>query len=500
MKFDLTPKFIEPNEQFKGRLYERNFLSGIMAREEASIITVYGRRRVGKTELLEQTFRERNILKFEGTEGAEQEVQIQGVLNQFAEYAQSAQVAKLQFATWTEVLGLIADSVAVGKWTIYFEELQWLAAYEERFVAELKMVWDNKFRYNKNLIIILCGSSPSFMINKVLQSKALYNRAQHELHVKEFTPHETLRYFAGKRSPREVMDAYLTVGGIPEYLKYINSESSILLGIYKNSFIPDGFFVNERKRVFVSSLAKNENYEKIVEFLSKHRSASRDAILKHLKTTSGGTLSALLSDLEQCGFINKIKPFNVNDRSTLVRYIIADPYLHFYYKFIKPKVEQIKNGNFRFRPEQGMQSDSYYKWLGFAFERMCRRYNILIARILGFEAVEYNSGVYFNRASAASAETGTVGKSEGAGVQFDLIFERADRVYTICEIKYQKSAVAKKVIDEFEQKLSIFPNKKHYTIHKVLIASDGVEASLKDSRYFDRILTINELLAAHGEY
>ncbi|MCH9628003.1 MAG: hypothetical protein S4CHLAM2_16520 [Chlamydiales bacterium] len=128
--------------------------------------------------------------------------------------------------------------------------------------------------------------------------------------------------------------------------------------------------------------------------------------------------------------------------------------------------------------------DSYAKWLGFAFERWCRRYNRVIAQILGFSGVQYKAGPYFSR--------GTI--KEDPGYQIDLVFDRADHVYTICEIKYLHSPAGIKVIGDMEKKLALFPNKGNKTIHKVLICNEGADSSVLERAYFDRIITYKDLL------
>ncbi len=256
----MRSKKVKWNKNFVGRTQELEQLSTISNSGEASIVAVYGRRRVGKTELLEQAFRERNILKFEGIEGLSQPEQMEHVMWQFSEYSNNALLAKVKIGSWTEFFKLISDVVKNGIWTLYFEEVQWLADYKDKFISELKYFWDNHFRHNRKLILVLCGSSPSFMVNNVLHSKALYNRSLYEISLKEFSLGET-KQFLKKRSGREIMDAYLSVGGIPEYLKWINQDTSVFLSLCKNSFTAGSFFSHEYKRIFISSMAKKKNYK-----------------------------------------------------------------------------------------------------------------------------------------------------------------------------------------------------------------------------------------------
>ncbi len=478
----MKSKEIIENKRFIGRVYEKKQLAEIMANQtEARLIIVYGRRRVGKTELLEQVFRKRNILKFEGIEGGSVQRQQEAVLTDLAKYAEEPLLSKIVPDHWLDIFEVINKYISVGEWTLYFEELQWLANYQDDFISELKSAWDNFFKNNPKLIIILCGSSPSFMVERVLKSKALYNRSQYEIPLKPLSLNET-REFLKDKSLSEVMDAYLLLGGMPEYLKRAQQDSSVLLSIAKQSFVPGGFFAHEYERIFTSSLANNLHYQKIVEFLGEHRFATRIEIQKYLHIETGGTLSKLLFDLEESGLINSYTPFDTDENSKQVRYVISDAYLQFFYKFIKPKLKAIDAGDFIENPLGAIEMAALEKWKGFAFERFCRANHRLIAKILGFEAVKYKYGAYFNRAI----------NSEVPGFQIDLIFARDDKVYTVCEIKYLQTSVSKKVVGEFEKKLELLKPNKNISIHRVLITANGAEDSLINAHYFDRILVLED--------
>jgi len=481
----IFPKKIGKMEAFVGRRSEWERLTMLGKAKEPAILVVYGRRRIGKTELLEQVYANRNILKFEGIRGKSQNEQRAHVLWQLSEYTQNPLIGKLQIDTWVEVFKLINDNIPEGDFTLYFEEVQWLADYNDGFVSELKFAWDNYFRYRQGLLVILCGSAPSFIVNQIIFSKSLYNRSQHELHLKEFGLTETAQ-FLSPRSRREVMDAYLTVGGIPEYLKWCKTSSSVFTSICKNAFDSDSFFSREYERIFVSSLSENKHYKAIMQFLSGVRFATRDEICKHLKISSSGALSDLLKDIELCGFIEKYTPYNLNEESHLSRYCIADHYLQFYYKFIRPIENEIQKGLYRDNPCSAIKMDTYQKWLGYAFERFCRHHHRLIAKILGFHGIHYLAGAFFNRKTQQSEP----------GFQFDLVFDRDDRVITLCEMKYVQAKIGVGVIEEFERKLELFPNHKRKSIQKVLVTTEGANDSLRTRHYFDHIITLDDLFEA----
>lgn len=480
---NVIPQKFKKNAAFIGREREKAQLIKIANADASSIVIVSGRRRSGKTELLEQSFRHRNVLKFEGVEGQDENYQRAMVMRQLAKYTQNPLLNKITAVHWLDVFDAIYCYVKEGTWTVYFEEVQWLANYKETFISELKFAWDNQFRYNAKLIIILCGSSPSFMLKKVIYSKSLYNRSQYEIHLQPFTLAET-QAFLPKRSKREIMDAYLTLGGIPEYLKCIQSYSSLFLGICEESFLPNSYFSQEYQRIFVSSMNDNPYYKNTLDYLSQQRFATREQIASHLNIKAGGRISELLEELCLCGFVKKYAPYNLNDNSKLARYQINDPYLQFFYKFIYPQWHDIQQGKYQHQTTKALNLQTYQQWLGYAFERYCLSNAHHIAEILGFSGIKYIAGTYYNRATTKI----------NPGYQIDLLFDREDHVMTICEIKYTHNTIGTAVIDEFEKKCVLLKNNKNKTLHKVLISASGADNALMNRHYFDDVIILEQLI------
>jgi uncharacterized protein len=474
---------------FVGRKVPLQRLREIAAQQESAIVIVYGRRRVGKTALIEYAYGNRNPLKIEGIEGQDEPYQIQSALEQIARFTGDRAHALIRTETpggkpsWRYVFELLHSIVEEGVWTLYFEELQWLAAYQDTFAAELKYYWDNFFRHNPQLLIVLCGSSPSFMINHVVKSKALYNRSQHEIPLPEFTVAEAAE-FLRIESPLRVMDAYLAVGGIPEYLRYLRRGPSVYKALCDHSFRSGSFFSHEWGRIFVSSFSKDPAYKRTVEFLGKRKFATREEILKSVGLSPGGAASEILSDLELCGFIERYAPYNAKPGSRLVRYAISDYYLQYYSKFIQPVLDEIRNGDYDDDPTEGLNLVDLRRWQGYAFERFCRKSHRQIAKALGFSAVKYRHGPFFNRSTDRA----------DPGYQIDLVFDRADKTLTLCEIKFTEAPASVAVGREFQTKLQLFDPDRTRRIESVLISAAGATDELRDGGYFDRILRLEDFV------
>lgn len=483
------PVFSGKSTPFIGRKGPLQRLSDIAAQNESAIVIVYGRRRVGKTALIEHAYGGRHPLKIEGIEGRDEAYQIESALAQIARFTGDRMHALIRTdspagkPSWRNVFELLHSIVEKGVWTLYFEEVQWLAAYKDSFAGELKFYWDNFFRHNPRLLIVLCGSSPSFMINHVVKSKALYNRSQHEIPLNEFSFAEAAE-FLGLENPIRVMDAYLAVGGIPEYLRYLRRGSSVYKSLCEHSFRSGGFFAREWDKIFVSSFSKDPAYKQAVEFLGQRKFATREEILQHVGLSAGGAASDLLRDLELCGFIERYVPYNAKAASRLVRYAISDFYLQYYSKFVLPLLNDIRNGDYQEDPTEGLNLTEFRRWQGYAFERFCRKNHRLIATALGFSAVKYRHGPFFNRSTTKA----------DPGYQIDLVFDRADKTLTLCEIKFSDAPASVAVGREFQLKLQLFDPARTRRIESVLISAAGTTEELRDGGYFDRILRLEEIV------
>jgi hypothetical protein len=209
----------------------------------------------------------------------------------------------------------------------------------------------------------------------------------------------------------------------------------------------------------------------VLELLAKVKFATRLELAGKLSVEPGGSFSQLLLDLEASGFISSYQPLDKPKNSLLSRYKIADSFLRTYFNFrsirsTSPPISRLK------------------AHLGYAFEEFCHLKSHRIAEILGFSGIEYSSGSIFSRSLETTLQ----------GFQIDLAFHRADKVHTLCEIKYTDSPVGAEVIRQFEKTLSLYQEKYKNTVQRVLISASGAENSLVRKAFFDRVISLNELI------
>ena len=249
---------------FVGRAGELAALRRFVDQPSRSRITaVYGRRRVGKTRLVNEAYRHARVLHFEGLEGAgsaEQRTHFRNTL-----YRQSRLEAHRIASTsdWTDLLILLADHVGTEPCVVFFDEFQWMAAGRNELVGKLKYVWDN-YLADACVHLILCGSVSSFLGHKVVPSQALYGRIDEVIRLEPLTFPEARSGFFARRSVIEALEYYLIFGGVPRYLELYDDRRSVRLTMADLCFRPGAYFVDELDRIFVSHFGKVRHYRDIV--------------------------------------------------------------------------------------------------------------------------------------------------------------------------------------------------------------------------------------------
>ncbi|MBF0491735.1 MAG: AAA family ATPase [Deltaproteobacteria bacterium] len=471
--------------QFLGRQREITLLHEKNWRNHAQLIVVYGRRRVGKTALIEYAYRNQVFWKFEGLEGESTKKQIQNFISRLATYTQKPQLKENIYRNWDEVLEIFAQELKDKKLEVFFDEFQWLAEMGTGFVSLFKSYWDNHFKKNRHLRFILCGSISSFMVKKVLKSKALYGRVDTEINLKPLSLADCQKLLDAqasttKRKPEEILQINMIFGGIPQYLEELNPKMSLMQNLNEYALKAQGYFFQEYGRLFISHFSDNPLYEKILLSLSQKTNTSED-LAKACEIKTGGALSEKLLDLELAGFIKRESPIHKGLKSKIVRYRLDDEYLHFYYQFILPNAKAILAG--KMTMTSLIAGQAYSQWQGYAFERLCIKHAEYIATHLQFGGIDYTYGSWFGR-----------GSENKKGTQIDLLFERMDKVLTLCEMKYVGQLNAKKIIEDFEKKISVISKEyPSYGIQKILVSGKKIKTSPSLQKYFDHILFAEDI-------
>jgi uncharacterized protein len=471
---------------FVGRKTHLEALRSFPAKQDRATITaIYGRRRIGKTRLVEEAYFNTKMLRFEGLEGLSSAQQRRHFRDSL--YRQSGLTAHRAAAAadWIDLLLLLIEYVGSAPCVVFFDEFQWMAAGRNELVSKLKYVWDNHVQGKAHIHLVLCGSVSSFLVRKVVRSRALYGRIDQIFDLEPLGFPAVRHGFFSRRSVQEALETYLVFGGVPKYLELFDDRYAPRLNLQALCFKPGAFFLGEFDRLFVSHFGNKDRYWRIVQFLASRRFATRAEIASHLGAGSGGQLSTSLEDLCLAGFAEAYGSIQNPGSTHLRRYRIADPFLRFHFRFIAAQRNRIAQSGEALPLHQALPGKRYEIFLSLAFEHFCYRHASAIARRLGFSAVAYEHGSWFRRADLSS------------GAQVDLLFKRADRTLTLCEVKFRQN-VGKETIPEVEQKVRALAVLGNYAVEKVLISALPPSRELVREGYFTQILTAGDLAVANS--
>jgi hypothetical protein len=352
-----------------------------------------------------------------------------------------------------------------------------MAAGRIRLVSLLKYYWDNHWK-GKHVMLILCGSVASFMVKKVLHSNALYGRTTIEILLKGFSPEEAACLLGKKRSREETLNYQLVFGGVPKYLEQINPNQSFNQNMNRLCFSPHGIMLKEVERIFYSQFREPRTYLKIINLL-KSGIFSLSEISSKTKIPSGGGLKQYLKNLERAEMIRSFVPFDRSGNSKFKKYTLADEFLVFFFKYIEPNLRVIKESSSR-RLFETLTQNSFDTWLGFAFERFCLKHAGRLALVMDFADDLLLASPYFEK--------------NDERFQIDLLYKRADRVITVCEIKHQNMKIGTHIIPAMQRKCALLKVPRGYALEKALISLYGPDNPLKDTGYFHHFVTLDDIL------
>jgi uncharacterized protein len=408
-----------------GRKNELEQLHELLSSPKSEFLAIYGRRRIGKTYLVKNAYAQQLVFEFTGTQNAPLRNQLYKFSEKIKESFGPAQPARPP-RTWYEAFQVLKSCLipnANRKQVIFFDELPWIATPKSNFLEELGYFWNDWAAYQRNLIVVVCGSAAAWMLQKVVSNKGgLHNRLTKRINLKPFTLAETKTYLESLGvfwDHYQIIQFYMAAGGVPAYLQEAKRGETVTQTIDRLFFSPEGLLRIEFPNLYAALFSTHQNHVEVVKTLAKKwQGMTRQEIVANSSMQDGGGLTQVLEELEASSFIARFPHFKKREKGFVYR--LADEYSLFYLKFVDGKPLLGKNEWFK-----QADKDAYKIWCGYAFENICLKHTGEILSALGI------SGVY--------SETSTFQyKSEqaGEGFQIDLLIDRADRAINLCEIKF----------------------------------------------------------------
>ena len=486
------------NKIIIGRKEEQLLLKKAFSSIKAEFIAVYGRRRVGKTYLVNQFFLgERCLLfyvtgKYQGSMQEQLDIFTKSIVRTF--FADVGVEAKSP-TNWMDTFALLTNNIeklsGKKKVVIFFDELPWLATKRSGFLAALDYYWNTVWSKNKKIILIVCGSAASWMIKNIINNKGgLHNRITIEIPLYPFTlkeAQEFLDYLGFKLNHYQVLDLYMAFGGVPHYLEKIQKELSVVQNISKLCFTRGGSLQTEFEKLFSSLFDNAPAYVELINIIATKREGVLRSYLdeKAKLSESGGTLTERLEALERAGFIRSFIPIGNIDKG--LYYKVIDEYCLFYLTWIKPVSRQLKDEVDLYYWQAKANTSAWKSWAGYAFESICRKHLSQIKKAL-YIPPDALSGSWKYIPKQQSKEK---------GAQIDLLFDRSDGAVSICEIKYSEKPflIDKNHAENLANKINTY--RKQTKTKKQIILSMITASDIKKSVYSEKMVmgtvTLNDL-------
>ena len=432
-----------------GRKREILILDKLLVSGKPEFLALYGRRRVGKTFLVREYFKQDIVFAFTGSFKVNAKTQLG---NFFSEYLRATNGKKETShpENWHSAFTYLADYLyTLGhrkkKQVVFIDELPWLDMPRSGFVPALEYFWNQHVSRMDNVLLVVCGSAASWIQKKLLKAKGgLHNRVTQRIRLQPFSLHETELFCKNKNlklSRYQIVQIYMAMGGIPFYLNELDQGKSAVKLIDEICFSPTGMLSDEYNQLYYSLFKNAENHIAIIEALASHPAGIiRGILVSKSGLPDGGTFTRALDDLVESGFITKYRPFNKRKKDTIYRLI--DLYSLFYLKFIKGNV-----GNQTNTWQKIVDSSSFTAWSGYAYENICMLHTNQILAKLGL------SGIYTQISSWRYK-----GGDEIPGAQIDLLIDRKDGVVNLCEAKFTREefVITKNYIADLRRKRSVF--------------------------------------------
>jgi uncharacterized protein len=315
------------NVLIAGRVEEIEIFNTLLASQKAELLAVYGRRRVGKTFLIREFFKPYLCFEFSGTVNTTAKKQ----LFNFTDVLQKYSGSKKAIATpihWQEAFVLLTQYLEkiqnTKKKVIFFDELPWLDTMHSGFLAAFDYWWNSWCTKRKNVLVVICGSAASWMINKIINNKGgLHNRVTKEINLLPFTLAETKEFFTLKKiklDDYQIAQIYMAMGGVPLYLDAVERGKSMIQNIDSICFATKGLLRNEFDKLYTALYNNAHIHISIIRALSsKQMGLYRNELVRLAKLKSGGYITGILNELEESGFITSYIPLNKKLKDKIYR-------------------------------------------------------------------------------------------------------------------------------------------------------------------------------------
>ena len=474
-----------------GRNKEAALLKKLYESNKPQFVAVYGRRRVGKTYLVNNVFGDKITFRHAGlspveTNNDKKESPLRTQLRHFYNSLLLHGMPRSKCPdNWLDAF-LMLEMFLQGRddgtrQLVFIDELPWLDTPKSGFITAFEGFWNTWACSRNNLMLVVCGSAAAWMSDKLINNHGgLYNRITYEIKLSPFSLGDCEEYFKSENirlSRYDIVQSYMITGGIPYYLSYYQVGLSLAQNVDNMFFRKNSPLRDEFKRLFSSIFVNPDTMISLVKAIgSKHYGCTLSEISKSSKISIGGTLSKALSALIASDFVIKYTPFGIKKEEC---YKLVDPFCIFFLRFVENQTG-ISNDFWL----SNIESPSIAAWRGLAFENVCFNHIGQIKKALGISGISTSESAW------------TKQKGDEGGTQIDMLIVRKDNIVNMCEMKFYSSEVTvdsnyDKVLRNRVSLLSAHISRK-MSISNVLVTTFGLKYN-EYSGDFDHVIVMDDL-------
>lgn len=466
-----------------GRKEEIRQLQAYCESGRPEFIAVYGRRRIGKTFLIDEFFHYQYSFSVSGVLDGSPTEQITAFTQALRKIGYQGDMPQ----SWMNAFFILSELLETRlsenqRCTIFIDELPCFDTPRSGFIQAFSHFWNTWGQKHPQVLLIVCGSATTWMIKNIIDSHGgLHNRITHEIHLRPFTLNETESMLQSMQihwDRLSILQIYMIMGGIPYYLSLLQKGESIVQAIDRLYFSTHATLQSEYKRLFASLFREPEPYLEIMRILSTSRKGiTREEMIKALGKKDNGHLSEYLQNLIKCDFIRYYFVKTKKIRKTNGLYQLTDFFTIFHNTFLTRPI------NDEHYWSHNLQTPLMNTWLGLAFERVCMAHIPQIKRCLGIDRI----GTEYYSWRSKTSENGS---------QIDLLIERADRIINLCEVKYSTTPYSIDKSEEMKLRIrqSDFAEETgtKYAIFPTMITTYGIRKNAY-SGYIQAEVTLDDL-------
>ena len=407
-----------------GREAETKKLKDAFMSTSPEFVAVYGRRRVGKTYLIRETFNGQFAFYHTGIANVSRKEQLERFANSLEK--QGMPNAKKALKNWFDAfdrLQAFLQSMPVGKKVVFLDELPWMDTQHSGFISALEAFWNGWASARDDIMLIVCGSATSWMTSKIINARGgLHNRLTRRIRLEPFCLAECERFLQAKgvvATRRQILEYYMVMGGVPYYWNYIEKDKSPAQNIDAIFFSANGELRDEYDHLYASLFRKPQPHIAIVTALgTKKTGMTREELLKTTRLIDNGMFSQTLQELVECGFIRRYHMPGKNSHDAIFQ--LMDNFTLFHFKFLSELDEDES------RSWNTIQNTPLVNtWRGLSFERVCLEHIDQLKKALGISGISTRQYAWRSLAN-----------DKVSGTQIDMLIERSDNTVNICEMKY----------------------------------------------------------------